>query len=91
MRIKIETFWVIVMSDREEALKHGCTHPKLDDGYIQTLCIIVDDNPECSLVQLKMKMEVEVPGVRIRRSTIDLLLDGHVYTRRKSDGRTNEM
>lgn len=42
----------------------------------------MDDNLECSLIQLKVKMKVKVPSVTINTS-IDRLLDDHAYKRQK--------
>lgn len=63
--------------------KRGSTPGKCDDHCIQTLSTVVDDNVDCSLVQLKMKTEVKVPSVTISTSSIDRLLSGHDCTRKK--------
>lgn len=81
--INIKTCRSIAKADREEASKRGHAKPKFDDDYIEKLCSIVDDNPELSLKQLKTRMEILVPDKTIAISSIDRLLDGHGYTRKK--------
>lgn len=69
--------------DSEEALRRGSAFQIFDDGHAQNLCALVDGGPKCCLVQPKMKMEVKALSETVSTTSIDRLLNGHAYTRRK--------
>lgn len=59
------------------------TPQKFDDDYVHTWWIVVEYNPERSLFQLKIKMEVWVLGIIITTSSVDRSLDEYAYTTMK--------
>lgn len=81
--IKLSTCRAIAETDRDVALKRGLSKRKFSDDYVKHLCSVVDDKPEFTLKQLKSRMEIDIPDVTISVSSIDRLLDGHGYSRKK--------
>ncbi|KAF5403097.1 hypothetical protein PHET_03379 [Paragonimus heterotremus] len=81
--INLKTCRAIAATDREVALKRGFAKRKFSDEYVKHLRSVLDENPYFTLMQLKTRMETDMPDITISISSIDRLLDGYCYSRKK--------